>query len=603
MKFSTPNFLLSSIALLICMIGFSGGLVTIERNILDLMLNQHSQNRTLPEEIVLIDIDQKSLEDMNDIAGSWPWPRAVHGELIEALESLKPKAIVMDILLNEADTFRPDSDYYFSDVVSTNTNVYLPTLLLSDGIGANILEYPDSLKIKKNADADETLNLPLLVPLIVPPEAWRGGLINFLADDDGVGRRYFLEKEVSGWLLPSMPKRLADDFTWNQPNDDAFFLNWYEDVEKRYSYSDVFFDVTSSSSKLKQDFANKIIIIGAAAPGLGDFRPTPLGSTYQGMLILSTAIANLANSDWLEQKDWGKFLYPLLLIFFLVSLYRKLSLLPLGLILFCFALISLTAQYALLSNNNWIVHLATPALSGWIIFFGIALLYWWQERTQRQQAITMFGRFLDPRVVSNLVKGNSITDAKGTQSREISILFSDIRGFTSLSEKRKPEEVVSLLNNYFSRQVKVIFETRGTLDKFIGDAIMAFWGAPADNPHHAYDAVSAALGMVEELEAFRQEFADAGDDFDIGIGIHSGPAVVGFIGSNDRLDYTAIGDSVNLSSRIEGATKGVARILVSESTRLACEASHPGAFEFIDHGEVQVKGREQKVRLYEPRKK
>src|SRR5690606_16716974 len=112
MKFNTPNFLLSCITLLICLTGFFGGLSIVERNILDVMLKQHSQHRSLPEEIVLIDIDQKSLEDMNDMAGSWPWPRAIHGELIESLESITPKAIVMDILLNEADTFRVDSDYY-----------------------------------------------------------------------------------------------------------------------------------------------------------------------------------------------------------------------------------------------------------------------------------------------------------------------------------------------------------------------------------------------------------------------------------------------------------------------------------------------------------
>ncbi len=602
MKLSTPNILLISISLVLCVGGFLNVFSIVERNILDIMLKQHSLNRSLPENIVLIDIDQKSLEDMNDIAGSWPWPRAVHGELIENLESVQPKAIVMDMLLNEFDTFREDSDYYFSDVVAANTNVYLPTLLMSDGLGANILEYPESLHIKRSEQADETLNVPLLVPIIVPAEAWRGGMINFLADSDGMGRRYFLEKNVSGWLFPSMPKRLADDLNWAQPPEESFYLNWYGKVETRYSYSDVFFDVTSSSSTLKEHFADKVIVIGAAAPGLGDFRPTPLGSTYQGMLILSTAIANLSNTDWLVEKNWGKNLYPLLLLLFIACWYRQLNLLPFGLLLAGLTIVGFASQYLLLLKQNWIIHLATPMLVSWVIFFGMALVYWWQERAQRQQAIAMFGRFLDPRVVSNLVKGNTISDAQGTQSREISILFSDIRGFTSLSEKRLPEQVVSLLNEYFSRQVKVIFDTNGTLDKFIGDAIMAFWGAPADNPNHAYDAICAALEMVKELENFRKEFADAGDDFDIGIGIHSGPAVVGFIGSNDRLDYTAIGDSVNLSSRIEGATKGVARILVSEDTRLACEASHSGVFEFIDHGEVQVKGREQKVRLYEPRK-
>ena len=177
------------------------------------------------------------------------------------------------------------------------------------------------------------------------------------------------------------------------------------------------------------------------------------------------------------------------------------------------------------------------------------------------------------------------------------MLFSDIRGFTTLSESRTPEQVVTLLNRYFDLQVAAIFEQGGTLDKFIGDAIMAFWNAPLSAPDHAVRAVRAALAMSRSLEVFRQELGEFGQHFDIGIGIHTGPAVVGFLGSSQRLDYTAIGDTVNLGSRIEGETKGVARILVSEATRNACG----NVFTFIDHGEVTVKGRSQPVRLFEPK--
>ncbi|MCC2638506.1 MAG: adenylate/guanylate cyclase protein, partial [Moraxellaceae bacterium] len=138
---------------------------------------------------------------------------------------------------------------------------------------------------------------------------------------------------------------------------------------------------------------------------------------------------------------------------------------------------------------------------------------------------------------------------------------------------------------------------------FIGDAIMAFWNAPTDNPHHAVHAVQAALGMAEALDQFKKELAltdGSLENFDIGIGVHTGSAVVGFLGSDDRLDYTAIGDTVNLGSRIEGCTKGVARVLVSGATREACERLAPGRFAFIDHGGFEVKGRDQGVQLFEP---
>ena len=179
------------------------------------------------------------------------------------------------------------------------------------------------------------------------------------------------------------------------------------------------------------------------------------------------------------------------------------------------------------------------------------------------------------------------------------MLFSDIRDFTKLAEKRTPQEIVTLLNHYFSLQVEVIFRHGGSLDKFIGDCIMAFWGAPLDDPEHARHATEAALEMVEVLHKFKQEIGAQGDEFDVGIGIHSGAAVVGLIGSEQRREYTAIGDTVNLASRVEGLTKGVSRILVSRETMLLCKES----LDFASFGSYKVKGREQEVELFAPKKR
>jgi adenylate cyclase len=153
-----------------------------------------------------------------------------------------------------------------------------------------------------------------------------------------------------------------------------------------------------------------------------------------------------------------------------------------------------------------------------------------------------------------------------------------------------------MLNQYFSRQVDVIFHNGGTLDKFMGDAIMAFWGAPVATPDHARQAVAAALDMSAALTAMRGQLGKLGETLEIGIGIHTGRAVVGFIGSNDRLDYTVIGDTVNLASRIEGMTKGIARVLVSEATRNAVGDE----YDWRDCGSHHVKGREMPVQLFEP---
>ncbi|MBU4046285.1 MAG: adenylate/guanylate cyclase domain-containing protein, partial [Gammaproteobacteria bacterium] len=209
----------------------------------------------------------------------------------------------------------------------------------------------------------------------------------------------------------------------------------------------------------------------------------------------------------------------------------------------------------------------------------------------------LFSRFVNPHVVQELVAHGGLS--RQGESRQITILFSDIRGFTTLSEKRTPEQVVELLNRYFSLQVEVVFRHGGSLDKFIGDCIMAFWGAPLDDPDHAKHAVEAALEMGEVLQKFKKELGEEDATFDVGIGIHSGPAVVGLIGSEQRREYTAIGDTVNLGSRIEGLTKGVSRILVSRETMQACG----DAFEFQSFGSFKVKGREQEVELFAPSRK
>jgi adenylate cyclase len=203
-----------------------------------------------------------------------------------------------------------------------------------------------------------------------------------------------------------------------------------------------------------------------------------------------------------------------------------------------------------------------------------------------------------PDVVDILVNNPSL-DSMAPQKRELTIMFSDIAGFTTLSERLGVEGTSRVLSTYLGAMTDVLMSTRATLDKYLGDGIMAFWGAPLDDPDHARHAVLAALEMEEALAAFKRELGEIGEVFDVGIGVHSGRAVVGLIGSEQRREYTAIGDTVNLASRIEGLTKGVARILVSEES-----AGRAGdAFEWVDRGEHAVKGRGQPVRLFEPRRR
>ncbi|HEV2322149.1 MAG TPA: adenylate/guanylate cyclase domain-containing protein, partial [Gammaproteobacteria bacterium] len=310
--------------------------------------------------------------------------------------------------------------------------------------------------------------------------------------------------------------------------------------------------------------------------------------------------SNIKEGDWLRRSPaWVGALLALALVFGLAAFFGwGQGPFRTGLVLVVVTALVVFCAYLLL-QARWLVPVTQPLMFAWLFFVSMALAEYLRERRERLHAIGMFGRFLDPRVVADLVKNQRNLLDEGAKSREVTVLFSDIRGFTTLSESRTPEQVVSILNRYFTRQVEVVFRHGGTVDKFIGDAIMAFWGAPLADEDQAKHAVAAALEMSRVLLDFRKDLGDLAETFDIGIGIHTGQAVVGFMGSENKLDYTAIGDTVNLASRIEGQTKGVARVLVSAATKDRCG----GAFDFEPRGTYKVKGRAQPVDLFEPREK
>lgn len=568
----------------------------------DWLLTKAAGKRVPPAEIVLINIDQKSLENMNDIAGTWPWPRAVHAELIDGLERHGVKAVVFDILFNEADTFRPDSDALLHDTAQQYPNLFFPSLLLTDGNGAALSALPSTFGAIKTASANPKASAPLLVPLVLATENWQGGLINFETDSDQHGRHARLYTSTDGWQLPSLATSVAKFYGATLPTLSRIRLHWYGNAPRSLSYSDIFQALEQDNSPLAESLRNSIVIIGATAPGLNDFRPTPLNTLTPGVEVLSTAIANIMDRSYLNDipSRWPIFI---LAVSALAFVFRKRSSpVLIGLSLFAASILLLGSSY-LLTSYLFYMPVGAALLLIWLAFSFFTLDAVLRERREREATIGLFNRFLDPRVVKDLVSRGELSREQKPEAREITILFSDIRGFTTLSETRTPEAVVELLNRYFSAQVDVIFKHNGTLDKFIGDAVMAFWNAPTENAQHAADAVAAALDMAKALDTFKAELAAIDGslgDFDIGIGLHTGPAVVGFLGSNDRLDYTAIGDTVNLASRIEGSTKGVSRILVSQACQIACEQAAPGRFRFINHGKFHVKGRDQGVILLEP---
>jgi adenylate cyclase len=577
----------------------------LENRLLDAFVKRHARALAPDPDIVLVNIDEKSLVTLEQDAGRWPWSRAVYVDLLEGLAAQKPRAIVFDIMFVERDSFRPQDDAAFGETAAKVANAYFPFLRLppsADAKGIRIADHAGEFGPARSPAADPGATIALVPPLALPKETYaRTGLITFNDDSDGVGRRYLLRETVGGWQIPSLPARVALDLGYSVPDQEDLVLAWRGPAGSfpRVSFSDLYEEFTRSAKKRPADeFTGKIVIVGTAATGMFDERVTPMASLHPGAEILGTAIENLKNGRAMRHAPpwWAAAAGIALLIGLYFAFHRRLDARISGGALAALSAAGLAGSY-LAAGQLLLVPVLTPLAAGWTFYGAAGLAEYLRARREKQAAMVQFCRFTNPHVARQLVEQGGIE----TGRREVTLLFSDIRGFTTLSETRKPEEVIALLNRYFSLQVDVVFEHGGSLDKFIGDCIMAMWGAPLDDPDHAKHAVACALDMADTLQAFKRELGAEQSDFDVGIGLHSGPAVVGLMGSQTRrLEYTAIGDTVNLASRIEGLTKDAKRrILVSRETAELCG----DAFDFVSCGTFPVKGRAQPVELLEPRRR
>jgi adenylate cyclase len=605
-SYASPLVLLFAAIIVAALLEFSwlNWLSASEARFSDLFVKAYAARIAPDPDIVVVAADEHSLEQLADYAGRWPWPRSVHGEMVQGIEAQKPRAIVFDVMFFEPDIFRLDADELFNKSVARYNNVFFPTVRqdpAADPYGVPIAEIQAALGAFAGPLADKKATLNVGLPKALAPENWRLGTIDFLADPDGIGRRYFVYQNAYGWKIPSLPARVAQDLGLAVPDVESIRLSWPGGKAGRphVSYSDLYIDFNSQNRKRDpNEFKDKIVVIGVTASGLHDIRATPVGSLYDGIDILAGTLDNLKNGNYLRAVPvaWPAATTLVLLALLFAGFRMQLHTFKIGGTLLVISVILVAAQYVAI-GKLLVFPVLRPLLFAWVFFFIAALQEYLRERRNREQAVREFSRFVNPHVVKELMAHGGLS--REGESRQVTLLFSDIRGFTTLSESRTPQEVVSLLNRYFSRQVEVIFRNGGALDKFIGDCIMAIWGAPLDDAKNAEHAIECALDMADTLDAFRKDLADPNADFDVGIGIHSGPAVVGLIGSEQRREYTAIGDTVNLASRIEGLTKGVARILVSEDTMRLC----PDAFDFVPRGLYKVKGRTQEVALFEPKRK
>jgi adenylate cyclase len=341
-----------------------------------------------------------------------------------------------------------------------------------------------------------------------------------------------------------------------------------------YSFYDLFYSEQQLLAGVKPDvdparFKDRIVIIGTTAPGLSDLFTTPFAlGKMPGMQVHASVIDDVLSSRFTRPAPgWVTIavLVAAALVVALVSMFASLwiTLVVTASLLAVLAVGSLT----LFERGIWL-HLAAPAVGVALASFGGIAYQYLIEGREKRVIKRLFARYVAPDVFHHLMADPSRARLGGDR-REMTVLFSDIRGFTTVTERGNAEDIVGQLNEYFTRMVAVLFDHRGTLDKFVGDMVMALFGAPLEDPDHAEHAVAAALAMRRELAALNRDWAAHGrPELDIGIGINTGEMVAGNIGSAAIMSYTVIGDAVNLGSRLESLNKQYGtHIIISESTR------------------------------------
>ena len=566
------------------------------------------------EQVVFIDIDERSLKFLEPDLGRWPWPRSAYKELIEFIMMGEPKSILFDILFTEGQ-LENRHDEYLAEVTKNS----------------KIVSHALQFEFESNQKDVETVALPLdfsqKYPIIwkfnqKPPNHFFDfnfhdyskpfdllyestpyiHVVNTFPDSDGVFRKIPLLYHYNNVWLSSLTQQAIFSLL-NKPSVEFientnfltadYQLNIYDNTELKYRIPITksgelelhyygfskkpriipFADVFSYAKKLLagdinnindleispfKEFKDKIIIVGGSATGLADLKTVPTESKYPGPLIHATAISNILQNNFLSKPPYAiEVILTLLIIFMIYSIvffggrFIVKSFLPL-LVLSIHILLS----FWLFHNQNYHWPMVTPFLFG-ILAYGDAIVFLTMtERNKRKKISNTLSKYLSPEMTNYLIDSGINPTAEVGKKEELSILFADIQGFTSLSESISPEVLVGLLNEYLAKMTSLIFINKGTLDKFIGDAVMAFWGAPGPCEEHATLAVKTAMEMIQALKSINESWLKSGfKPIRIGIGINTGKVIVGNIGSEMRLDYTVIGDNVNLASRIEGLTR------------------------------------------------
>lgn len=527
------------------------------------------------DSIVIAAIDDESLQNI----GRWPWDRRVFVELIGNLD--QAKVVGVDVAFFETQSFGVDSEVGVA--VEAAGNVVLP------------VEYRDFTLTEDDVVVGE--NIMKTVPEIAHG-AKALAYINIVTDFDGKSRA--INPNVEG-KYESFSYEVYRN-AWSVPLDDTIddfknrlLVNFVgpRGTFKEYSISHIL-----DGTIPPEEFKNKIVLIGATSRDLHDEAIVPNSAIpMPGVEIHANAVQTMITQNFLrKQADWTVMLTILALsiltaiVFYFLPIWLSVVLLLLVVVLYLFFAI-------FMFNQGIIVNLIFVPITLVISYLTTTIYHYLSEKRQRTKVLGAFEKYVSKDVISHIMD-NPDKLKLGGERREITVFFSDIRGFTTISEALGPERLVKLLNEYLTEMTNIILANNGVVDKYMGDAIMAFWGAPIDQPKHAQRAAKASLMMEKRLKELQIKWTKEGvPPLEIGIGLNTGFAVVGNMGAADRFDYTAMGDSINLGARLESINKQYGtRILISEFTLK--KISKTGyLYRMID--KVTVKGKTEPVTIYE----
>jgi adenylate cyclase len=526
--------------------------------------------------IVIVSIDEDSFDEL-DLA--WPWPRQLHGALLEILSQGKPAAIGLDILFAEPSARGPADDQALGQAVGQAGNVVLAAALT---------------EVKEAFYTKADLNPPLK---LIRDHAAGFGFVNFDFDQDAFVRSAALTRSHQGVEIPSFDLLLyrlgvkAGIPAAPLPKQPRVLIN-YRGGPRTFPTVPFYRIITGEVSP--EEFQGKIVLVGATSPILHDIFPTPFApqGIMPGVEIHANMLETLFQGIALTRVPlWGVGLVALLAGLFSIWLTnRARPLVAFGVLTGIGLAYSGAAFAVFVWGQLWVDHV--PVQLALTLGYGATVV---ENFIQEQREKRRLSRFFSPDVVREVVRHRDEL-ALGSSRRLVTVLFSDIRGFTSIAEKLSPEEVAELLREYLTKMTDAVFRHGGTVDKYIGDAVMALYNAPFDQSDHAVQAVRTALEFQDIVKALSDHWeATCGTRLRNGVGINTGDAVVGTLGSVQRLEYTAVGDAVNVASRLEGLTKDFATpVIVSESTHEAIK--HLFFARYL--GEVTVKGRELPVKIF-----